>query len=204
MAYFTASECPPPRPPSPLQNPLPAKSAFKAFPLPSTNSLFTIGMQRDDKIFFLLLLLFSSCSLFFFPPPPTIIHQRPLGKGSSSVFLRSSGSRRGRRHRREKNPEEKVEGRKCCRFFKILSSASSSTLLHPLVSARGSLCQSFHGQEPVLETRSKPKATRIHIYITRRATDCHNGSRVTALPLLLPATLCHFGRSLDHSSGEGK
>lgn len=156
-----------------------------------------IKFSFSFSFFFLLAPFFSS-------PLPQQSSIKDHGKGSSSVFLRSSGSRRGRRHRREKNPEEKVEGRKCCRFFKILSSASSSTLLHPLVSARGSLCQSFHGQEPVLETRSKPKATRIHIYITRRATDCHNGSRVTALPLLLPATLCHFGRSLDHSSGEGK
>lgn len=180
--------------PLPLQNPPPAKSgAFKAFP--STTSLFTIGMIKFSLFFSLL----SSPSSFF---SPNNHPSKTTGKARRVYFFDRADRGGRRRHRREKNPE-KVEGRKCCRFFKILSSASSSTLLHPLVSARGSLCQSFHGQEPVLETRSKPKAIRI--YITRRATDCHNGSRVTALPLLLPATLCHF-RSVagPHSGGEGK
>lgn len=75
-----------PPPPPPLQNPLPAKSAFKAFPLPSTNSLFKIGMQRDDKIFFLLLLLFSSCSLFS-PPSPNNHPSKTTGKARRVYFF---------------------------------------------------------------------------------------------------------------------
>lgn len=141
--------------PLPLQNPPPAKSgAFKAFP--STTSLFTIGMIKFSLFFSLL----SSPSSFF---SPNNHPSKTTGKARRVYFFDRADRGGRRRHRREKNPE-KVEGRKCCRFFKILSSASSSTLLHPLVSARGSLCQSFHGQEPVLETRSKPKAIRIHIY----------------------------------------
>ena len=79
--------------------------------------------------------------------------------------------------RKEGRQEGRKEGRK--EMLSVFQDPLVSLFVDPFTSThlrRGSLCQSFHGQEPVLETESYTYTTP---YESR-------GSRVTALPLLLP------------------
>lgn len=77
------------------------------------------------------------------------VHRKTFVECISSIDHRMASPAGGRLHRREKNPGER---RKCCRFFKILSSASSSTLLHPLISGMLVFASRFMDENLVLET----------------------------------------------------
>lgn len=118
------------------------------------NPVFRV-VQLDDKILFLSL-PFSpppSHSLYFLRFLNELLYQKVCRKASveciSSIDHRMASAAGVRLHRREKNPDER---RKCCRFFKILSSASSSTLLHPLISGMLVFASRFMDENLVLET----------------------------------------------------